>query len=68
MNKKSDEIEKKLKKGYLSIRIVREGSGFRVNSCLLIEEEIASRLVHKGFAEFIPVYEYVDYLIARKKL
>ena len=68
MNKKSDEIEKKIKKGYLSVRIVREGSGFRVNSCLLIEEEIASRLVHKRFAEFIPVYEYVDYLISRKKL
>ena len=68
MKKKSDEIEQKLKKGYLSIRIVREGSGFRVNSCLLIEEAIATRLVYKGFAEFIPVYEYVDYLIARNKL
>ena len=68
MKKKSDEIERKLKKGYLSIRIVREGSGFRVNSCLLIEEAIATRLVSKGFAEFVPVYEYVDYLIARKKL
>ena len=68
MKKKSDDIEQKLKKGYLSIRIVREGSGFRVNSCLLIEEAIATRLVSKGFAEFIPVYEYVDYLIARKKL
>ena len=68
MKKKSDVIEKKLKKGYLSLRIVREGSGFRVNSCLLIEEVIATRLVYKGFAELIPVYEYVEYLIARNKL
>lgn len=68
MKKKADVIEKKLKKGYLSIKIVREGSGFRVYSCLLVEEAIATRLVYKGFAEFIPVYEYVEYLIARKKL
>ena len=68
MKKKSDDIEQKLKKGYLSIRIIREGSGFRVNSCLFIEAVIATRLVNKGFAEFIHVYEYVDYLIARKKL
>ena len=68
MKKKADDIEQKLKKGYLSIRIVREGSGFRVYSCLFIEEVIATRLVNRGFAEFIPVYEYVDYLIARKKL
>ena len=68
MKKKADVIEKKLKKGYLSLRIVREGSGFRVYSCLLVEEVIATRLVYKGFAEFIPVYEYVEYLVARKKL
>ena len=68
MKKKADEIEKKLKKGYLSLRIVREGSGFRVYSCLLVEEAIATRLVYKGFAEFIPVYEYVEYLISRNKL
>ena len=68
MKKKADEIEKKLKRGYLSLRIVKVGSGFRVYSCLLVEEAIATRLVYKGFAEFIPVYEYVKYLIARKKL
>ena len=66
--KKADVIEKKLKKGYLSLRVVGVGSGFRVYSCLLVEEAIATRLVYKGFAEFIPVSEYVKYLITRKKL